>query len=479
LKNALSSASSKPADLWRLLLSGIAALSGYSVFLFVPRVLQDPDTYWHIAAGDWMLRNLTIPHRDLFSYTFPGAAWVDHEWLAEVLMALAYRAGAWDGVVILFALMTAATFWLLASRLSRDMNPLASLVVFLIAQSCIRPSLLARPHLIALPILVLWVSSLVSAKNKGTPPPPLLLLLVPLWASLHSSIVFGLALILPMALEALMEARSNRGQLARGWGVFLAAATGLSLLTPNGWHELALPFQIARMTQIRHIIEWAPLSFDTLQPIELALLALLFVALYRPIRLPIFSLLTLLGLLHLALHHGRHQMLAGIVGSLILARPLGQALGSPTQEKPAAVRARGWIVAGLGVATLMTAVRLIHPIVRTDDQASPVTALAHVPAELVHEPVLNSYEFGGYLIFKDIKPFIDGRSDVYGDDFIADYSRIFRPDRAAFQRAVDQYGIRWLIVAANGPFPDMMDAMPQWRRLYADRVAVVYALEKR
>jgi len=451
-----------------------AALIGYGAVLFAHPFLNDPDTYWHIKAGQWILHNGAVPHADPFSYTFAGAPWVAHEWLSEALMALAYGLGAWNGVVIFFGIVTALTFWLLASRLSLHLKQPASLIAFLLAAACIAPSLLARPHLLSLPILVLWLGGLLAAREKGAAPPAWLLPLMALWANLHGSFAFGLALVPPIALETLMEAQATRGRLARAWGLFLAAAIGMSLLTPNGWHGLLFPLQLVGVKHISNISEWAPLDFHTLQPLELALMATLYITFTRPVRLAIPRLLTLIALLHFALHQSRHQMLAGIVGAMLLAEPLGRALGGNSSESRSAPSPRAWLVSGAAIAVLLTAMRLMHPIVRGDDRASPITALDHVPMEIRREAVLNSYEFGGYLIFSDVKPFIDGRADMYGDDFVLNYLSAMTSDQPALQRLVEKYGIQWAILGVASPASDMLGALPHWRRLYADRIAVVY-----
>ena len=54
----------------------------------------------------------------------------------------------------------------------------------------------------------------------------------------------------------------------------------------------------------------------------------------------------------------------------------------------------------------------------------PVTALAHVPPQLLSQPVFNEYAFGGYLIFKGVKPYVDGRADMYGDAWVQEYLAI-------------------------------------------------------
>ena len=101
-----------------------AAVIGYAVFLFAPQVLNDGDTYSHIATGEWILLNSAVPTTDPFSYTFVGAPWVAHEWLSEVIMTLAFRVGGWNAVLILFAGATALAIGLLARHLARWLDPL-------------------------------------------------------------------------------------------------------------------------------------------------------------------------------------------------------------------------------------------------------------------------------------------------------------------------------------------------------------------
>ena len=121
-------------------------------------------------------------------------------------------------------------------------------------------------------------------------------------------------------------------------------------------------------------------------------------------------------------------MLIAIVGPLILAEPLARALREPGQRKPrrglAAGLAFALLLAALTALRLCAAARARPTAGRRRARRSP-----HVPASLVHAPVLNEYAFGGYLIFNDVRPFIDSRAELYGDRFLARYGRIIRPDK--------------------------------------------------
>ncbi len=467
------------SDAWDPLpLAIIAALTGYAIFLFAPQVLNDGDTYQHITTGEWILQHGAIPRVDPFSASFGGAPWVAHEWLSEVLMALAFRAGGWDGILMLFGAALALTLAMMTFHLARWLERLPTLVLLILGAACTSPSLLARPHILVLPLLELWTAGLLLARSRGGAPSPLLLPLMLVWANMHGSFVFGLALTVPLALEAVTGAEGSPRRALRGWGLFIAGSLVAALATPHVWRGLLFPFQLMQMRQLSHVGEWQAPDFQHLQPIELALVALLYVTLSRGIRLPVPRILILIGLLHLALQHLRHQSLAGLVGALVLAEPLGRAFAQAPEAFAAAPRRNpplAWPGAGLAVLLAVTVLRAANPALRSDDAVSPVSALAHVPAEIARTPVFNDYSFAGYLIFNGVHPLIDPRADMYGDAFLAAYGAVTsQPTREGFAAMAQKYGVRWTILSAGSPLVSVLDAMPGWRRFYADKIAVVH-----
>ena len=294
------------------------ALIGYAVFLFAPQVLNDGDTYSHVATGEWILLHRTVPTTDPFSHTFAGAPWIAHEWLSELIMAVAFLLGGWIGVLILFAAAMALAVGLLGRYLARWLDLLPATIALLVAVNCVSHVLLARPHILVLPIIELWTVRLLIARERARVP-WLVLPLMLAWANMHGSFIIGLLLAVPFALEAIVTGGSGWRRAALQWGLFLVTAIALASTTPNGWHGLIFPVQLLSMKELGIIQEWQATDFRTLQPVELALMTVLYICLSRGVRVPALRLMVLVGLLHLALQHTRHQLLAGIVGALILA----------------------------------------------------------------------------------------------------------------------------------------------------------------
>jgi len=105
---------------------------------------------------------------------------------------------------------------------------------------------------------------------------------------------------------------------------------------------------------------------------------------------------------------------------------------------------------------------------------TPTAALAAMRAAHVEGPVLNDYGFGGYLIFSGIAPFIDGRAELYGDDFFRQYVDAMLLQNGELPQLLDRYGIAWTLIEPQRPAVVLLDHLSGWRRLYADDVAVVH-----
>ncbi len=464
---------SRPAEAAPLLL----ALAVFALAAFSPAALNDGDTWSHLATGEWILQHGAVPRADPFSFTFAGAPWTAHEWLSEVLFALAFRAAGWSGVALLTGAAAGLATFIMANRAARDLGGIALLVVAALGASLIAPGLLARPHILALPALALWCDGLMRASERAEPPPLRLLALMALWANLHGGFAFGLALIAPFALEAWLAApREGRPAVVGIWGLFALTSVGAATLTPFALEGLLFPLKLLGVAHLADIGEWRPENFAHPGPMEIALLALIALALTRPLSVPLARAALLVALIHMALQHSRHEMLLAILAPMLLAEPIARALGAPAPS-PAPPASRAPLRAAAAIALLLAGARLALPIVRADGATAPIAALQAVPPALRAEPVLNDYAFGGYLVWAKVRPFIDGRADMYGDGFLDLYGKIAGGDADALEPALRRYAIAWTIFAPGERVVAEMDREPGWRRLYADPFAVVHVRE--
>src|SRR6266404_1767593 len=134
-------------------------------------LLNDPDTYLHIAAGRWSLDHEKLQVHDPFSHSLAGAVWVPHEWLAELVLATVYDEAGWSGLVLLTAAAFALSLALLTRFLLRYAEPFSALIAVMLGGALVLAHLLVRPHLLALPLLVRWAGALCAARDAEAAPP--------------------------------------------------------------------------------------------------------------------------------------------------------------------------------------------------------------------------------------------------------------------------------------------------------------------
>ena len=449
----------------------------FALILFLPQILNDGDTLWQITTGNWILDHRAIPHTDPFSFTAGDRRWFAHEWLAEVLLALAHRAGGMAGVMVLAAAATGLTGGLLLRHLRRFLPAIYAVLFLILALGNAAPSMLARPHLLAWPCLELWVACLVIARARGTAPSLWLLPVMAVWVNLHGSFMLGLLLPAAFLIEAMLDAGADFRRPLRPWLIFIAASWVVALLNPDFLAGVLFPIGMIGMKSLAWIGEWQPTDFGQLQPLELLILGGLALGLSGTLKLPPIRLLLLLGLVHGALRHARNEQLIGIVGVLILAEPVGRQLARPVAEA-LGVAWRRLAVGGVVLALAALTARLTLPLDRERTGDSFAAVLDRVPTALRARPVLNDYGHGGHLIFHGVRPFIDSRADLYGDAFLTRYRAIDAAEPDALARVLSEYAIAWTIFPEAHKVPAALDRMPGWRRIAVTGGMVVQAREE-
>ncbi len=458
-------------------LSWLIGLGTYAILALAGQaVLADPDPYWHVAAGRWIIAHGTVPHSDPFSYSVAGAPWVPTEWLSQVILATLYNLFGWNGLIGATAVACALAMTLLSRTLSRLLPPLWALGATAAAFAVCLPHLLARPHVFALPFFVLWIGTLVEARAEERAPPPFLALLLALWANIHGSYLLGLVFATLFAGEAVLAAAtaSRRWQAIRVWGVFLALCTAASLATPNGIESLLMPFRTESMSYALTVVtEWRSPDFQHFQPLEAWLVLALFGALAAGLRLPPTRVAMTLLLLHLGLAHQRHAELLALIVPLLVAHPLAAQLAASASGQPSRANIRGFIVA-TAILALVSVTAFGRGFARTDDPVTPAAAVNFVADHHVTGPVLNAYGFGGYLIFAGIRPYIDGRAEIYGDAFLKRFVEATQGRSSELPMLLAENHIGWTLFEPNSPAVVLLDHLPGWHRLYADKFAVVH-----
>jgi hypothetical protein len=439
-------------------------------------LLRDSDTYWHIATGKWILDHNALPRADIYSFTKAGEPWISSSWLAQVLLAGSYGLAGWAGPIILAAASIGATFALLTFVLSRRIAAIYAIVVAFAALVLSATHFLARPHILALPFMLAWVAGLLSASERQQAPSFLLLPLMVLWANLHGGFVFGLALVAPLAFDAWWNADSSRRTpLALRWIAFGLGALAACCATPYGWGSILAARKILDLGELLHLIyEWMPADFSHFSPFEACVLASVAGALYSGVRLSPPRIVLVLGLFHMALSHVRNIEIFALLMPLMVITPLASQFGlqaSRSVRSGLPIAAAAILAAILGVSTWAFAA---HARVSPPASESPAAAADLLESRHVKR-VLNDLPFGGYLISRQLPVFLDGRAELYGEQFeMAYYRALELKDVNVLLDMLKGYDIDAVLLRPTTPAAKLLDHLAGWQRVYADENAVVH-----
>ncbi len=214
---------------------------------------------------------------------------------------------------------------------------------------------------------------------------------------------------------------------------------------------MLMTVRILRLGPALSIIgEWQSADFSHLGGLEIVLLLGLGAILWRGVTLPPVRIVILLGLVHMALSADRNGEILGLVAPLIIARPLAGQF--------AALRAEPHVNASLGTLAKAIAVLLVVLVPVTfalsavfhyapNANITPAAAVAALEKADVG-PVLNQYDFGGYLVYEGVPTFIDGRTELYGGAFFDRYYRaVTLADLPGLEHLLETYKIEATLLA--------------------------------
>ncbi len=478
-----------PAQRVRILF-GLVLCLALALWLSVggQQLLHDPDTQWHIALGRdiWQLKS--FPHVDTYSHSFAGTPWIAKEWLSQLILFGAYAVGGWTGVVLLGAGVLALVALLLYRRLSASLRPEIAAATVIAALALSSQAIIARPHMIALPLIILFVHHVWDAARAQKAPSFWLLGVMCLWANMHASFTFGFVVAFLSFLAFLNSEKSLTSRNSIRWIVFLGLCPVAAMAHPYGFDSIWSTISVAQSEALPFIQEWRAFSAPVDIAAEAVLLSLLAFLLIGRFRTDIFAALFLCLLLHLYLTHVRFIYLLFLLAPLVvvddLARQFPAASFSTWSRKLGPSGFHGRLVHSFqasAVFILAASALLVLWAANSNDwgprkEVLVTNALSAARAEGVTGNVLNHYDFGGGLILARVPTFIDGRADrLFQNGFMPEINASKKDGGGDILRKhLDQYTIGWTLLKVDDGRVDHLDRMSNWERIYQDEFAVVH-----
>ncbi len=469
---------------------------GLGLFVMACRSVTDPDVWWHLRTGELILQSHHIFRSDPYSFTRSGTPWVDHEWLSQVIIYCIYRVGSWAGLTIVFGIVVAAG--LLLAYLRSPGKPYVAILMTLVGAFASAPSWGVRPQMFTFLLASAFLFLLERSEEK-----PQILFLVPplmlLWANLHAGYAVGIGLIVLFIVgEALdcifgFAAWTVVGTRLKRLTVAAAASIAAVVVNPYGLRLYAYPFETLHSLAMQSYIgEWFSPDFHDAKyfPLILMILGSLLLPAISSRKVRPRDLLLVLLMTYAALRSVRHIPIYVLVTIPMLSGWLDPVINqahflpkTTDQSRPGRIKA---VINGivLAVFLIFVAARLGYVVgnqQRAEKKEYPAGAVAFLRTHAASGPMLNHYNWGGYLIwnlYPQYKVFVDGRADVYGDDFMNQLASLYYVKGADWQAPLHVWGIRTAMLPPDAPLTGALVDIPGWTEVYRDSQAVILVLKQ-
>lgn len=434
--------------------------------------LSGADLWWHLRTGLWILQNHALPHNGIYSQS-ADLPWIAASWAYDLLLAIGYKLlglAVIPGLLMLFrAALGLVTFMLAGGLRGRFWTAvvLSGVAQYILAAFQPTPAYCS--------ILLFGIGLLLLFKARTLKQEKLLFWLVPLffaWANVSPEFVYGIAALLLFVLARTIE---QNGKVSGSAPLALGASIAATLFTPYFYGAWGSFLHGVTSTANEHFPDHLAMRFHQPQDYLLLLLTMTaFLALGLRRSRDLFQVLLLVGCASLSFYSQRDIWLVTLAAIAVIA----DSVRAEAPDLNANLVSAKWAM--IATAILLIAVFALLVPHRRDAQLAkasgtyPVAAANYIREHRLPQPLFNSYEWGGFLMWDqpEIPVAIDGRTDLYPDDTYMTYSKVMNADLPytvypAFVQA------RTILLPRHSIIAEALSAVPAFRVVYQDEVSTV------
>lgn len=452
-------------EAWRL--TSLSALSG-------------ADVWWHLSSGLWILQNHSLPHSGVFSQF--GGTWIAPSWAYDLLLAVGYKLLGLRAIPVLLMCFKAALAMVTLVLAGGLRGKLWTAVVLSAAAQYVLGTVPPAPVYFSILFFAVELFLLFEGQRKQNVRVlwwlPVLMLV---WANLDAQFVDGVAVLL-IFLAALACELSPLGLARSSLGFRKAAAIiGLSiaatLLTPYFYRPYGVFFATTFNSANEYLGEFHALGFRQPQDYVVMLTVMTaFLALGLRRSRNLFAIAVLVGCVALSFYSKRDVWLV----TLAALAAIGDTMVAQREEANLLHVARDLRIAS-AVALAMVLVLAWARIPRSPDvllanvsRSYPVAACDSIREQHLAQPLFNAYEWGGFLTWylPQYPVAIDSRNDLYGADFIAEYSKVMNAE-APYTEFTSLSGAQTILLPKGTIMAAALSSLPVFKVAYSDDAAIV------
>lgn len=451
----------------------------------------DPDVWWHVSVGRWIVQHRSFPQTGIFSRTAASQPWRAYSWGYELLISRAYESFGIMGMAAFGSLLTIVValtiFWMLHHLSNRFW---VAWMLTIVVCSAFLFNIAPRPVFLTAVLCVVTLELLLEAQRSGVVQRlywlPLIFLL---WANCHIQFIYGMSVLglfvatnlvqrIAISIRVYPDSFLQPTLPIKHLLVILASCVVATCIGPYSFHLYQVVFGYATSKVIyKMLTEFQALSFKFVnQYIELLLATGAFFVIGWQKKIDAFKLALL------------------VVGSICAFRmwrdgwficiPAGAVIADAFFSQEDRARSPG-VPESLGVMTAsLLSLVLVAPMVdfnlpgleRAIGAEYPVDAVNFLRRNPVGGPLYNSFDWGGFLIFymPEYPVSMDGRTDLYGDEMD---ERYWKTQEAEPSYSTDPYlNEAGLVLLENKHrLATVLITDQRFRVVYHDDIATVFA----
>ena len=496
----------KPPGIADVLIPRIGEILFIAIFIALiglgPKLMNvDGDLGRHITLGDYIISSRSIPTRDVFSHTKLGDPLTPHEWLADVIFALAHRAAGLDGIVWITALLIGTVFWLVYKQsLNLSSMALLALAGTILAAAASSLHWLSRPHIFTILFTVIWTTELEKLRigiRKNWMIFPLIMLI---WVNTHGAFIAGILIwacyFTGLILDQKFSWRGIKPYLWIGLSSLL-----VSLINPDGFGIWKTGFGfLGNRYLVSHTAEYLPPDFHQISTWPFLLLIVLSIGILAISnkKLNASHVLLVSGWTAMALYSARNiPLYAVIVVPILVTAGADYLQGNKltgASEKFIALQSRLMDIekslkSGLWSGVVVVTVGLL--LMRGStldfqnegnkffDDVFPVQAVDWIEEKQLEGEGFNYFPWGGYLLYR-IWPeklvFIDGQTDFYGEELTRKYEKVITVS-LGWEDVLKEYQVSWVLMPTQSELIQHLLELGDWDKVYQDPFSTIMLLE--
>ncbi len=464
------------------------------------------DYWWHLRTGALIVANGAVPTHDPYTYTVPGARWIDIHWLFQLALYGLYWIGGHTAVIASKVASACGLVWMLGRigwrRDAAWVSGLALGLLLLVAGDRLMP----RPELPSFLLLAGVLALLYRHDVHGGRSVFWIVALQLVWVNVHGLFALGLAVCgIALAGELLRPVVMPGEGLRTTFVARLAAVTllsgAVSLVNPNGLAAVLYPLdQFAMIGSAETRGLFGSLIAELIPPLGpqgslhgLALVLVCALALLSSVsmatnwrRVSAFDPLIWVAFLYLALGAQRNVALFALVAAPIAVRNAGAFLAR--HPLPGGVTAAANVLVGLLLLATAVDVARDRFFERSATQREaglgifdfyyPIAAAEWIDRERPPGPIYHHMADGGYLIWRlwpDYPVMVDGRLEVFGPETFA---RLQVAGPADFRRLDAEYHFGLALIhfglIESRELLWWLHLNPNWKLVQVDATAALF-----